>query len=358
MVELSHEDELRLSIMLTEPLYAVRIDENRMILHALLERGEINFPLSPNCQATRYLKQVREYLSSHALGSPGGYPVFLQRWARMGQIRGDTLAGLLCIGEPEAVVAAAHVPALTLELARRVWWASPTAEIARQLLRRTDFVATDLGQTLAHFLLEDLPFEQESRLVVESVALLLQPGLLALESRTALWHRAQRHAGYLTGFLIGAPDDLPSQTVAHPDHAHYAQQLTDLANQNNHYARMLLRVTSAAGQTYATQLTRAIHGVADQDTVIALFETIADYFSPAQSSPTHDAAALACLSVCPHAAPQLSAIKNLEAYNSNSLNDILGRTDAVGSVMRKKLMAVTDPLIAHIQGLMKEEKHG
>jgi len=43
-------------------------------------------------------------LSSHVLGSPGGYPVFLQRWTRMGQTRDTQLDKLLLLGEPEAVV--------------------------------------------------------------------------------------------------------------------------------------------------------------------------------------------------------------------------------------------------------------
>lgn len=357
MIELSHADELRLSIMFTEPLYAVRIDENRMILHALLERGEINFPLSPNCQTARYLKQVREYLSSHALGSPGGYPVFLQRWARMGQIRGETLAGLLCIGEPEAVVAAAHVPALTLELARRVWWASPTAEIARQLLRRPDFVPADLGHTLAQFLLDDLPFEQESKLVVESVALLLQPGLLSDDARAILWRGAQRHAGYLTGFIKGAPDDIPAQASAHPEHAHVIFKINASNLHHNHYARLVARVMSVAGQNFLIELERAIKSVADQDTVILLFEAIAEYFSNGSQTKNSDDAT-SCLTRCPELAPIIAAIKSLETYNSNSLNDILGRTDAVGSVMRKKLTSLTAPLLTHLHALRAVPIHG
>ena len=44
-------------------------------------------------------------LSNHALSSPGGYPVFLQRWTRMGQAKDAQLEKLLLLGESEAVVA-------------------------------------------------------------------------------------------------------------------------------------------------------------------------------------------------------------------------------------------------------------
>ena len=48
---------------------------------------------------------AREFLASHVLGSPGGYPVFINRWTRMGQARDENLQRLLMLGEPEAVVA-------------------------------------------------------------------------------------------------------------------------------------------------------------------------------------------------------------------------------------------------------------
>ena len=52
-----------------------------MTLYALSASGdEAKVELNPNCNPDRYLKQVRELLSGHVLGSPGGYPVFLKRW--------------------------------------------------------------------------------------------------------------------------------------------------------------------------------------------------------------------------------------------------------------------------------------
>ncbi|OYY79764.1 MAG: hypothetical protein B7Y33_04935, partial [Hydrogenophilales bacterium 16-62-9] len=73
--ELSSEDELRLNVLFNTELKAVRIDESTMTLWALTPQGEASVPLKPNERSDRYLKRVREQLSGHALGSPGGYPV-------------------------------------------------------------------------------------------------------------------------------------------------------------------------------------------------------------------------------------------------------------------------------------------
>ena len=89
---LSAEDSLRLNVMLaTEPL-AIRVNESSMSVHALSDDGDAKVTLSPNCRDEKYIKLVRELLSGHVMGSPGGYPVFLKRWTRMGQARDDNLA--------------------------------------------------------------------------------------------------------------------------------------------------------------------------------------------------------------------------------------------------------------------------
>src|SRR3989344_6462309 len=115
-MSLSTEDQLRLNVLLAHDVLEIRLDESAMIVHAWSPSGEARVPLNPNARPGNYLKQVRELLSSHALGSPGGYPVFLQRWTRMGQARENRLDRLLLLGEPEAITAVAGSPALTDEL--------------------------------------------------------------------------------------------------------------------------------------------------------------------------------------------------------------------------------------------------
>ena len=101
-MELSNEDLLRLNVLLANDIEAIRIDESSMTVYGLSRGSEARVPLNPNCRPQQYLRRVREMLSSHVLGSPGGYPVFLQRWTRMGQTRDAQLHKLLLLGEPEA----------------------------------------------------------------------------------------------------------------------------------------------------------------------------------------------------------------------------------------------------------------
>ncbi|RKZ63491.1 MAG: sulfur reduction protein DsrS, partial [Candidatus Parabeggiatoa sp. nov. 3] len=88
---LSNEDNLRLNVLLANKVQAIRIDESKMIVYGLSERGEAKIQLHPNCRDEQYLRWVRELISGYILGSPGGYPVYLKRWARMGQTKDDSL---------------------------------------------------------------------------------------------------------------------------------------------------------------------------------------------------------------------------------------------------------------------------
>ena len=177
-MELSPEDTLRLKVLLANQPQAIRIDESTMKLHGLSSRGEVQVRLRPNCREEQYIKAVKEMLSGHVLGSPGGYPVYLQRWTRMGQMRDGNLEQLLLLGEPEAVVAVACAPGLSDELARRAWWAMEDAGNARRMLARPAIVGGDMGPVLARYLVEHLPFESEPEQQMDTVALVLQPGLI------------------------------------------------------------------------------------------------------------------------------------------------------------------------------------
>ena len=107
-MELSPEDLLRLNVLLAGNVQAIRINESTMTLYGLSPQGEAKIKLNPTCRHEQYLRLVRETLSGHVLGSPGGYPVYLKRWTRMGQVRDESLEALLKLGEPEAVAAVVH----------------------------------------------------------------------------------------------------------------------------------------------------------------------------------------------------------------------------------------------------------
>lgn len=211
--ELSQEDQFRLNVLLAQDVRAIRLDESSLVLHALLGNGEeASMPLHPDCRADRYLRLVREALSGHALGSPGGYPVYLSRWTRHGQMESGNLGQLLLIGEPEAVVAVVHSPALTDELAGYAWWVMPTIEHARLMLMREAVAQGRMGPVLADFLVEHLPFLQEDHLaIMDTVAVLLHSGILSAAQREAIWRRGKRQNSYYVAFLERWPDDLPER---------------------------------------------------------------------------------------------------------------------------------------------------
>jgi hypothetical protein len=52
----------------------------------------------------------------------GGYPSYLKRWSRMGQVGSSNLKSLLKIGNIEAVVAVANSQNLNDEVLDLVWW--------------------------------------------------------------------------------------------------------------------------------------------------------------------------------------------------------------------------------------------
>ena len=154
-------------------------------------------------------------LASVALDSPGGYPVFLQRWTRMGQVDHQRLGSLLKLAEPEAVMAVVCSPGLTHELALRAWWCDPQAENARRMPQQPAVAAGTLGPQLAAFLVEHLPFETEPEQMLETVRLVLQPGLILPSRRIQIQQlgrtrrqTAPRHGGVEGGRVLTYPLDI------------------------------------------------------------------------------------------------------------------------------------------------------
>ena len=360
-MDLSAEDKLRLNVLLAQNLQAVRIDESKMTVFALTDRGEAKVPLNPNCKDEKYIKQVKAVLSTHVMGSPGGYPVFLKRWTRMGQARDESLAQLLMLGEEEAVVAAVHAAGLTDELAERAWWAMPTAENARRMLEKASVVKGRTGPVLAEFLVEFLPFEEEPRAMIESVRLVLQPGLISEEEKKKLWKRARTKRSFYVGFLHSVPEDLPEDAEPHAMYAQASEQLQPLVDAGNRYADMVLRVFSDRGQRFINTAAIALKKPSDQEVVESLLDAIAAYFKtirPEQFTAddidaiTAEAAqlcktdedSLAVVEQLPELEAVIRAMIILSCLGVKLVNPIFARTDAIGTMMRKKIQPVTDPI--------------
>ncbi len=364
-MELASQDTLRLNVLLRQPLLALRIDESRMQVIGLTEAGERSVQLNPNCQDETYLKLVRQLISSHVLGSPGGYPVYIKRWTRMGQARSTQIDKLLLLGEPEAVTAAVYTPEITPELARRAWWCCQSSENARELLRRPAIVADPLGRELAAHLLEFLPFETEARDMMNTVALILQPGLLEKAQQEKLWKQGQRKNAYRAGFLLAGPDVLPDRRAACVLTADEQQILDGLVEGGNLAARRLQRALSEDGQTFLHEFDRTCDKLADQDVTIALFNRLGQFLQPRIAATGHrtwEALDQACgqpdeettqlLQALPGQQARIEACERLAQVNESLLDPIFGGSDAIGSVMRKQLKPVLEPLRAAIRKLL------
>ncbi|ODV09476.1 MAG: hypothetical protein ABT20_10705 [Rubrivivax sp. SCN 70-15] len=331
--DLAAEDELRLAVLLAGDVHAVRIDEGALQLHALTARGEARIALHPTGRPERYLMQLRERLAGHAMGSPGGYPVHLRRWTRSGHASPKSLQALLCLGEPEAVTAVALSAELTDELARRVWWAQPGADIARYMLGHTGVRGGTMGPTLAQYLVEHLPFEEDADAAMQSVTAIAAAGLLDEATRQRLWRAAQNRPHYLIGWLEHASQTLPPAPAR--------ELLPAWRDAADPWAGALQRWASAQGQGTLRALALALDKPPTHEAVYRVLDVTGTLFAPAP-----DAAPP------PGLAAEAAALAALARASRRDAEPILARTSAVGPLMRRHLEPVLAPLRAGLRVLL------
>lgn len=367
-MELSPEDALRLNVMLANQPSAIRIDESRMILYALSDKGQMEVPLNPTCRDDQYLKQIREMLSMHVLGTPSGYPQHV--WSRMGHLSNENLEDLLLLGEPAAVVAVAYSSELTDELARKVWWALEDAENARQMLRLPQIVHGQMGPELAAFLVEFLPFETEAEKIMDTLQLVLQPGLLDQPQVLDLWKRGKRKNAFYVGFLATLPDDLPGVAEEGRQLA-LVPELQAMARQGNDLAGLLARVLSAPGQTWLATFRQVLEKPGNQDVVNRSLDVAAEYFRAARPEGRADATIDALkeeatvwvedkgnalvqqvLDLDPQLADRLHALRVISGSGYGVVRPVFGKSDAIGTLMRRKLLPVMEPYLGFV-GLLQ-----
>jgi len=367
-MELASEDCFRLNVLLANKPLAIRIDEARLIVYGLSERGEAKIQLNPSGRPEAYLRLVRELISGHVLGSPGGYPVYLRRWTRMGQMRDESLEQLLLLGEPEAVVAAVHAPGLTDELARRAWWALEDADNARRMLANPAVRDGTMGPVLANYLVEYLPFESEPERAMESVRLVLQPGLLGRERQEDLWKRSARKPAHLLGFLSALPDQLPDPEPHRADAVAVRERIAGLLDKGDPCARLCHRVLSGAGQSFLKTLGLVLAKPPTQDLVASTFDVVRSYFAAlrpegdpdwpmealiadAQTFVSGQGPAGPCLAAAPELAQDIAAMRVLSGVGHGATRAYLIDSTASGSLMRRKLAPVLDAVQAQIDRL-------
>ena len=135
--------------------------------------------------------------------------------------------------------------------------------------------------------------------------------------------------------------------------------------QDNPYARQLLRVLSSNGQNYLNAVEAALKRPNNQDVVVALFMAIESYFSdikPGFSDRRDIEAMLQYVKGCiqhpenlssqlaeiielvPEQKDKLEAILLLSGYCEELTFPVFGLSDAIGSVMRKRIEHLTSPL--------------
>lgn len=369
MQSLSTEDNLRLNVLLSQNVQAIRIDEGKMIVYGLTDRGEAKIKLNPNVRDEKYIRSIKEAISSHVLGSPGGYPIYIKRWTRMGQARDQSLESLLKLGEPEAIVAVIHAQGLTDEMARRAWWAMPSAENARRMLEKEAVAQGEMGRVLAEFLLEFLPYEEQAHDIIESVRLVLQPGLITEAERQSLWDKGQRKNVYRVGFLLAQPDSLPEQQPAHVLFDETQGKLQKHIEQDNVFARQLHSIYSVQGQSFLHTVEYIIGKPSNQDVVVMTLEAIRDYLHDIRlvgggrremdaieqdveqlflsTNDSMPAGLAELLADQPDYADALKSLMTLASVGVDVVNPIFAQTDAIGTAMRRKLEPVSRPLLQH-----------
>ncbi len=343
--QLRNEDQLRLNVLATQ-CSAIRIVESEMSVLGLADDGERRLRLSPTGSPERYLRAVRELLSSIAIHSPGGFPVFLSRWTRMGQLDSDRLAALLKLGEPEAVIAVASSPSIDANLARRAWWAHPVTETARFLLEHDVVRRSALAGELVAHVLEYLPFEQSPGSIANDVRLSLQPGLLGAEDTAALWRRGQRRSSILLGFLQACPAALPG----HQDNdARFPDQPKALIDS----------LAGAPGRCFFDTVARVLERPGDQDIVVGALEVLADTLRPLRPP------GAACRSIVevddrvrrvvagtdPRPGRQAAPghLLFLALVGEPLVREFFSRSSAVGPLMRRQLEPILGPVLARLR---------
>lgn len=374
-MELSNEDNLRLNVLLAQDLKAIRINESTMTVHALTPQGEAKVALNPTIKDEQYLKLVRELLSLKITGSPGGYPVFLKRWTRMGHTD-NTLEHMLCLGEPEAIVAAVYAPTLSHDIGVRAWWAHPTTEVAMRLMEYPSVYEGELGKELADYLMEFLPFEERQLNIVNMIRLCLQGELTKQEDKQKLWARAKRRNPFYVGFLHAEANKIPLSKNAHKEYDRIYRLIKPLIKNNNVYAIALIELLSIDGQNWLETLKLSFNKPVDQDVVISIFTAINNHFDLPISTLKLDSRGTRAIEIAVEHASQVNlkpdndeldillitldkkhhslvnALLVLAQMGEHTLIPIFSGNDSVGTVMRKRLLPLTTPLLEKVDILM------
>jgi len=242
------------------------------------------------------------------------------------------------------------------------------------MLEKQAVVQGKMGKELAEHLAEHLPFESDPMLVIATIRLILQPGLIDAETRDRIFRLGTHRNAYHIGFLEALPDELPDPLPAREDHANYRDRLAALAVDGNTLAAFLARLLDSAGQTFLTVSEMQLQHPVDKYTVARLMDIIGNYFKPAlgaQEPAGAISAAIACteklmtaasgepatlLESVPELRGEIAAMLTLAHTGEALVTPIIAASTASGTLLRRKLEPVLGPLFQQYAVLRRTDR--
>ena len=344
---LTKEDGLRLNVLMTQA-EAVRIDERGPTVVALAGDRELRVELHPQGREDAYLLAVKRLLATLVIGHAGGFPLFIRRWLRGGQLENLRTADLLKLGEPEAVLAVAASPNIDETAARRAWWALPEPGVARALLDNPALAASGLRRELADWLAEHLPFEQDENAVMATVRLIAAPGLMEDAARLRLWRRGLQRPACLVGFLQAAPDDLPEPRPPRGLDGEQAAALTAACAAGDPLALGLQCALDGPGQSFLAACDAILDEPQHREIVSPLLNLLGDW---CRTGGDRDA----LVAALPGLTAEIDALCLLGGSEESLCYNVFARSTASGSLLRDKLRETLRPLRGAIATLLGGE---
>ena len=192
----------------------------------------------------------------------------------------------------------------------------------------------------------------------------------------ALWNKGRNKNAYLAGFLEAQPDNLPNPIAARADAPQIQATLAPLVAKENHIAIQLIKVISGRGQAFLATSEQVLRKPANQEVVNILFEVIAHYFATIRPQSYDDEMNIlslverahhycdTCLdrtaveqreilALMPELRETIIAMLILSGLSYSVLRPIFSHTTAIGSLMRKKLAPVINPLLEQMAILQR-----
>jgi hypothetical protein len=255
------------------------------------------------------------------------------------------------------------------------------------MLANKQIVQSHIGKEFATFLIEFLPFEEDPLSMLISARLVLQEGLISEVEKLSLWKKAKSKNTLYVAFLESCPNHMPEEQ---PEHALFKEAqvaLADLLSKKNPYAVILNKLLSVQGQTFLKAAESAFKRVPNYDIAGALLESIRHYLyvnvpEAGQSAQQHESALAlngepqtdiddlnqlieaifsehkssscsaelrAIRTALPELDSQLRALLFLARSSQTLLAPTIASSTAVGSLMRKKLKPVFEPVLMNLK---------